>query len=173
MKKLFMFAAVLCTCFITTGQEVAAKPGVIGLDIEGNLVRKTVWAKYGKDFAPEFGDGTATFTSDDVEKVQGLIAIITVNQSEAKPIIFSAESKAENVSIKRRNNYSFYVDVTYADNSRGFATAAMFKSGSHDWEKEEIRFSPEKPVKIIRAHLLFRYVTGTASFRNAFVSETE
>lgn len=171
MRKLFMFAAVLCTCFIAVGQEANAKPGVIGSDVEGNLVRKTVWTKYGKGFSPEFKDGTATFTSDDAKKVQGLSATITLNQSEAKPIIISAESKAENVVVKGKNNYSFYLDITYTDNSRKYGVAAAFKSGSHDWEKAEMTFTPDKPIKNIRAHLLFRYVTGTASFRNAFVSE--
>lgn len=173
MKKLFMFAAVLCTCLIAVGQETATKPGIIGLDVEGNVVRETVWKKYGKGFDPVFKDGTATFNSDDAKKVQGLATTITLNQSEAKPIIFSAESKADNVLVKNKNNYSFYLDITYTDNTKKSGVATAFAPASHDWEKVEMTFTPEKPIKSIRAFLLFRYVTGIASFRNAFVAEVK
>ena len=173
MKKLFMFAAVLCTCFIAVGQETATKPGIIGLDVEGNVVRETVWRRYGKGFEPIFKDGTATFNSDDAKKVQGVSTTITLNQSEAKPIIFSAESKADNVSVKSKGNYSFYLDITYTDKTKIFGVFTPFKSGSHDWEKAEMTFTPEKPIKSINTYLLFRYVTGIASFRNAFVAEVK
>lgn len=175
MKKLFMFVAVLCTSLIAVGQEVAIKPGIIGLDVEGNLVREIVWKRYGKGFAPEFKDGTATFSSDNDKKIQGLSAKIILNQSEAKPITFSAESKAEKVSVKGKteHNYSLFLDITYTDNTIKYAVIAPFKVGSHDWEKSEMYFTPEKPIKLISAHMLFRFATGTASFRNVFVAETK
>ncbi len=173
MKKWFMLAAVLCTSLVAVAEQPVVKPGVVGLDVEGNLVRNTVWWKYGKGVAPVFKDGTATFTSANAKEAQGLAVAVNLNQTEAKPIVLSAESKAENVSAPAGGNYSFYLDITYDDGSRKFAVIAPFKVGTHDWEKAETKFTPDKPIKLIRAHLLFRYKTGTASFRNAFLAEAK
>ncbi len=165
-----MVAAVACSALVAFAQD-AVKPGVIGLDAEGNLVRQTVWGKYGNGVAAVFENGTATFTVEETKSNQGLVTSINVNQTEAKPIVFGAESKAENVSGAVSADYSFYLDITYTDGTRKFGVIAPFKTGTHDWEKSERRFVPDKPIKLARAHLLFRNKSGVVSFRNAFFNE--
>jgi len=75
------------------------------------------------------------------------------------------------VSAPRNANYAFYLDIAYADGTSKYGVVALFNTGTHDWEKAESRFTPEKPIKAVRAYLLFRHKTGTVSFRNAFLGE--
>lgn len=83
--------------------------------------------------------------------------------------VFGAESKAENVTGPTPNNYCVYMDIAFTDNTFLYGQKAHFKGGTHDWEKATATVKVTKPVKYISFYLLFRNVSGKASFRAPFL----
>ncbi len=96
---------------------------------------------------------------------------VVLDQKEAKTISFSAESKAENVTGEADVFYSIYLNITYADGTKTDGVNCLFKTGTHDWEKSEGTFTPDKPIKLLDYNLLFRGRKGKAWFRNAVLIE--
>ena len=96
---------------------------------------------------------------------------VVLDQKEAKTISFSAESKAENVTGEADVFYSIYLNITYADGTKTNGVNCLFKTGTHDWEKSEGSFTPEKPIKSLDYCLLFRNRAGKAWFRSAKLIE--
>jgi BppA domain 1 len=106
-----------------------------------------------------------------LKDIGGVIQQIKLNQTEIKPIFFSAESKAENVSGTSNSAYSIYLDLTHTDGTRKYGVIAKFKTGTHDWETVTKSYTPKKPIKTISFHLLFRKHTGKVWFRNIVLIE--
>lgn len=100
----------------------------------------------------------------------GVLREVVLDQKEVKPISFSAESKAENVSGLPDNSYSIYLDIVHPDGTCTNTITAKFNTGTHDWEKVYLSYIPRKPIKLIRFCLLFRNKTGKVWFRNATLS---
>ena len=96
---------------------------------------------------------------------------VVLDQKEAKVISFSAESKAENVTGDADVYYSIYLNIVYNDDTKKDGVNCLFKTGTHDWEKSESSFTPEKPIKSVQYNLLFRNRAGKAWFRNAILIE--
>ncbi len=171
MKKFMLFAVL---SFLVTGvawAQTDTGKGVIGKDEEGNLVRATVWLKYVAKSTPVFENAMVTMENTEEKVLNGCRATINLNQTEAKPIVFSAESKVENASGTPSADYSVYLDIVYNDDTFKYGVVTTFKTGTHDWEKSERTFTPEKPIKSIRAYVLFRNKTGKATFRNVELRE--
>ena len=100
--------------------------------------------------------------------IGGVWQEILLNQKEIKPISFSAESKAENVSGAPNDaDYSIYLDIVHPDGTITNKITAKFKTGTHDWEKVSLSYTPSKPIALIRFYLIFRNKTGKVFFRNA------
>ena len=89
-----------------------------------------------------------------------------LNQAEAKTIEISAESKAEDVSGNADSNYSIYMDIVHPDGTKTYGVIAVFNTGTHDWEKASLSYTPAKPVKSLNYYLLFRNKTGKVWFKN-------
>ena len=83
--------------------------------------------------------------------------------------VFGAESKAEKVNGTASCNYCVYMDIVFADNTFLYGRQAIFKTGTHDWEKATATVTVTKPIKQIKFYLLFRNVSGKASFRAPFL----
>ncbi|MFA6293348.1 MAG: hypothetical protein WC637_16300, partial [Victivallales bacterium] len=115
-------------------------------------------------------DGGAA-AADEVNVKDSLGQTVVLDQKEAKTISFSSESKAENVTGEADVYYSIYINITYADGTKKDGVSCVFKTGTHDWEKSEGSFNPEKPIKSLQYHLLFRNRAGKAWFRNAMLTE--
>ncbi|MFA6293351.1 MAG: hypothetical protein WC637_16315 [Victivallales bacterium] len=115
-------------------------------------------------------DGGAA-ASEEVNVKDSVGQTVVLDQKEAKVISFSAESKAENVTGDSDVYYSIYINITYADGSKKDGVNCLFKTGTHDWEKSEGSFTPEKPIKSLQYHILFRNRAGKAWFRNATLIE--
>ncbi|OGV64908.1 MAG: hypothetical protein A3K19_03270 [Lentisphaerae bacterium RIFOXYB12_FULL_65_16] len=81
------------------------------------------------------------------------------------PVVVTAWSKAENVAAgPAPGDYSIYIDCLLADGSYQFGQCAVFKPGTHDWEKAEWIIQPRQPLVELRVYAMFRNRTGTAWF---------
>lgn len=138
-----------------------------------NLLK--TWNSYGTKGATIIGaDGVIACENKTEQDASGVVQTLVLDQKEAKPISFSAENKTENVSGKTDvANYSIYLDITYADNTKKYGVTAAFKTGTHDWEKASASFTPEKPIKSLSYYMLFRKKTGKVWFRNAILTEED
>ncbi|MEN6404767.1 MAG: discoidin domain-containing protein, partial [Armatimonadia bacterium] len=81
-------------------------------------------------------------------------------------VVVSAWSKADKVVSYsgNPNDYSIYVDCLLADGSYMFGQCAVFKPGTHDWEKSEWVIEPKSALVDMRVYAMFRNHTGTAWF---------
>jgi len=101
----------------------------------------------------------------------GISQTLTLNRTNIAPFIIRGWSKAENVSGSPDNGYSLYIDITYADGTPLWGQTASFTCGSHDWEQRQFVLLPDKPVRSLTLHCLFRGHTGKVWFDDAAVEE--
>ncbi len=98
---------------------------------------------------------------------------LTLNRTNTAPFIMRGWSKAQNVSGGADSGYSLYVDLTYTDGTPLWGQSANFRCGTHDWEKREITILPDKPVKSLTLHCLFRGHAGRVWFDDVSVEEVK
>ncbi len=103
----------------------------------------------------------------------GASQTLELNRTEAAPLVVRGWSKAENVNGNQGSDYSLYADLVYADGSTLWGQTADFHTGSHDWEARERVILPEKPVKTLTMHCLFRGHTGRVWFDDVSVEEVK
>jgi hypothetical protein len=96
---------------------------------------------------------------------------LELNRADAAPLAVRGWSRAENVSGGPDSDYSLYVDILYADGSTLWGQTASFHAGTHDWEERKMIILPEKPVKVLTLHCLFRGHSGRAWFDDVAVEE--
>ena len=93
---------------------------------------------------------------------------------DRKPIVFSAESKAEKAAA---GDYCLWLDVHYTDGTATWGMGgalAPCRQGTHGWEKTTGVFRPPKPVKKIEFNALFRHGRrGKVTFRNMVLERRE
>lgn len=106
-----------------------------------------------------------------LKDIGGVVQQIKLNQTEIKPIFFTADSKAKNVSGNSDSSYAIYLDITHTDGTHKYGVIAKFKTGTHDWETASLAYTPKKPIKKISFHLLFRRHTGKVWFKNVVLIE--
>ncbi|MCD6360740.1 MAG: hypothetical protein J7M38_07725 [Armatimonadetes bacterium] len=98
----------------------------------------------------------------DVER--GIGCTVTLNQTQALPIIATGWSRAENVSGSPDRTYSLYLDLEYMDGTPLWGQTATFDCGTHDWQKRTVTIIPPKPVRSVIIYGIFRHKTGTVWF---------
>lgn len=139
----------------------------------------TSWLSYGLGYTVDETGGYAgsrgLMLVNPVEtESHGAHQSITLNQTEIKPIYFSAWSRAQDVTGTQNANYSFYLDVYYIDDTPLYGQVLTFTCGTHDWEFNEGFIIPEKPIKSIHCYCLLRNNhAGTAWFDDLSVREVE
>jgi len=149
-------AVLVCGCVFS----------VFGQDAGKNLLKQ--WNSYGTEGGTVIqDDGVIACVCKTDKNSSGVVQIITLDQKDAKVIEFYAESKAENVSGDPDSNYSIYLDITHPDGTKTFGVLAGFKTGTHDWERALLAYTPTKPIKSLCYYLLFRNKTGKVWFKNA------
>jgi hypothetical protein len=111
-------------------------------------------------------DGSAALVIERKEgdPERGIQQVLVLNQTRPEPVIIEGWSKAENVNGMRDGDYGIYCDVTYTDGSHLWGVTQGFAVGTHDWQKEKLLVSPEKPIKSLIVYALFRKHTGKAWF---------
>ncbi len=94
----------------------------------------------------------------------GLTYPVALNQKQPLPFTAVLWSKAQDVSGTPDSNYSLYIDLTYMDGTELWGQIAPFATGTHDWQRRTVTVVPEKPVRDVSFHAIFRKHTGTAWF---------
>ncbi|NOY81954.1 MAG: hypothetical protein GXP31_13235 [Kiritimatiellaeota bacterium] len=97
---------------------------------------------------------------------------VALNQESAKPIVLGGWCRAENVTGEPDPHFSLHADISHFDGTWLWGQCVQFRTGTHDWELGEIRVESEKPVRLVRLHVLMRRGhTGRAWFDDIFVRE--
>ena len=97
---------------------------------------------------------------------RGVMQRVVLNQKSAQPVVASAWSKAEGVTGIDRCRVRIYLDLVFTDGTELWAQVAGFRTGTHDWQREEVIVYPEKPIKSLDFNLLLRDHAGKAWFRD-------
>lgn len=161
LMKSLGIAVMVCGCVLS----------VIGEDAGANLL-KTWRILDTKGNTIIQADGVIACECKGAKDISGVVQTLNLNQTEAKAIEFSAESKAENASGDMDNmNYAIYLDIVHPDGTKTYGVTAAFKTGSHDWEKASLSYMPKKPIKSLNFLMLFRNKTGKVWFKNAVLTQ--
>jgi hypothetical protein len=101
----------------------------------------------------------------------GAAQTLVLNRTTVAPLIVRGWSKAENVGGSPDNDYSLYVDLVYQDGTPLWGQTANFRCGTHDWQPRELMIMPDRPVKTVTLHCLFRHHAGRAWFDDVSLEE--
>ncbi|OGV61975.1 MAG: hypothetical protein A3K19_30515 [Lentisphaerae bacterium RIFOXYB12_FULL_65_16] len=137
-----------------------------------NLLKTDAWEPWEKGFARE-GDALVCDNGADTAVQRGAGQTMELNQTEPRPIVAVAWSRAEGVQGSMNSDYSLYLDILYMDGEPLWGQAAPFSVGTHDWERRQVMVVPAKPVKSVSMFLLQRRHSGKAWFRDATLSQVE
>ncbi len=169
-------AALLSVSIINTTKGADSAPGtrrLVRLDPKAsNLLVEKNWRAYEKGFARE-GGGMVCDNGPAGDASRGASQTIVLNQKVAAPIVAGASSRCENVGGSRNGDYSIYLDLVYMDGDHLWGRTGNFDVGTHDWQRQEVRIMPEKPVKSVSVNLLLRKHGGKAVFKDAMLQQLE
>ncbi len=101
----------------------------------------------------------------------GASQALELNRTQPAPLVVRGWSRAEAVSGSPDSDYSLYVDLVYTDGTPLWGQAVEFDCGTHDWQLQELLILPEKPVRGLTVHCLFREHTGRAWFDDVTLEE--
>lgn len=136
---------------------------------DGKLQDWQLWES-GYTIAPNAGrnnENVVTMKRGAGSADMGISQQVTLNQTQPQTIIISGSSKAENVSGSPDSDYSLYIDALYQDGTPQYGIVKPFATGTHDWQHLQYSFVPDKPIKSLMFHALFRGShTGQVWFRN-------
>jgi hypothetical protein len=138
--------------------------------------RPASWFSWQQGFKVAPGQGRAgsqcvVCERRDGDRETGAGQTLALNRTNIAPFIIRGWSKAENVSGSPDSGYSLYVDILYADGTPLWGQTASFSCGTHDWERREFVLLPDKPVKSLTLHGLFRGHTGKVWFDDLSLEE--
>ncbi len=129
---------------------------------------------YAVDFEVKHSGSRAVRCSNAAaDGANGVFQAVELNQETPGPIELSGWSKAQEVSGTADSNYALYADVQYSDGTWLYGQAAPFGVGTHDWERASLTIQPEKPVKHVTLHALFRNKAGLVWFDDITLYELE
>ncbi|MFH1855930.1 MAG: discoidin domain-containing protein [Candidatus Omnitrophota bacterium] len=156
-------------------------------DISFNIAKKDVvernvsvfesWDNYAEGYAIDennvhSGSSSLKLARNEGDREFGAKQVITLNQTEARPLVFGGYSKALNVGGKKDADYSIYIDLLYSDDTSSWGHTIVFDTGTHDWQYKQNFIYPEKPIKMVMFYLLFRgNHTGEVWFDDTFCKE--
>jgi len=182
------FIAAGCICFIQSAYAVEPAFEVVksgNLDVElvinGNFENASAdklsnWIPAPKGYVWTKGEGRNGSSAIRCENPTGegwcgASQNVALNRLSAVPLVVSGWSKAADVGGSADADYSLYVDLLYTDGTPLWGQTANFRTGTHDWERRELTIIPEKPVKTLTVHCLFRNHSGKAWFNDISVRE--
>ncbi len=130
-----------------------------------NLLNPSAWRPWQKGFERQGGVFVCDNASDSQAR-RGASQTVVLDQSRPEPIVATAWSRAEGVGGGRNSDYSLYLDLVYTDGTPLWGQVAPFNVGTHNWEKKQVIVFPDKPVRSVSFHMLFRRHAGKAWFRD-------
>ncbi len=137
------------------------------------------WIRYADGFAVDpvggrNGSRALMLHIDELGQRQGAYQVITLNQTEARPLYFSGWSRAVDVTGSPNADYAVYLDLRYDDGSPLYAQTLRFDTGTHDWQFREAFIVPARPVASLVYHCLFRNThTGMVWFDDLSLHEVD
>ncbi len=143
----------------------ACKLVVHATEAAGNLLKDSAWKPLEQGYERR-GNEFVCASGKAERSRRGAIQRVVLNQRTPQPIVASAWSQAEGVSGTMDPGYAIYLDLVFDDGSELWGQLAGFRTGTHDWQREEVVVFPEKPIRSVDVNLLFREHAGTASFRD-------
>jgi hypothetical protein len=163
--------------FEDAGQKLAGVEEMNPGFESGSASEAQGWQPFGEGYQIDAGGGRAggralRLASATAGAAHGAMTTVVLNQREARPIVITAASRAENVTGEPDADYSLYLDLRHADGSSTYGETLAFAVGTHDWEARQRVLLPSSPVVSIAAHCLFRNRhTGTVWFDDVSVRE--
>ena len=133
-------------------------------------------APQGFGLAPNEGRGRSralVCENTDPTAWHGASQTLTLSRARPAPLVVRGWSKAQGVDGSTDSDYSLYVDIIFADGTPLWGQTGDFHCGTHDCEQREYVILPDKPVKTLTLHCLFRRHTGKVWFDDLTVEELE
>ncbi len=158
---------LIAICILASALSATAAERGVNLLASPGFEADAGWEAYESGFAIDAdvarsGDRSARCASEDTNTLLGAVQTVTLSPPVRTPIRITGYSRAEGVVVA--GDYNIYVDVAYEDGTNLWGQRAKFSPGTHDWERAEVVFTPEKPVARLLVHTLFRRSLGTAWF---------
>ena len=120
---------------------------------------------YGKGFARD-GEVYVCDNGSDAKAQRGISWSVELNQAEAAPVVASAWGKAEGAEGSPSGDFAVYLDLQYMDGTPLWGQIAAFDTDAEaGWHRREVIVTPDKPIKRVSCHLLFRSHAGKAFFK--------
>jgi TolB-like protein len=102
---------------------------------------------------------------DDAKAYRGVEQSVELRQTKPEPLFAVGYSKAEGVKGLVNQEYSVFLDVQHTDSSFTHWRFSAFNVGTHDWQRREVYYMPQKPISVVWYHVVFRNHSGKAWFR--------
>jgi hypothetical protein len=136
----------------------------------------TAWAAWQGGFREAAAEGRAGSRAVVCErgesgKESGASQTLVLNRTNIAPLVVRGWSKADSVSGSADSGYSLYLDIVYRDGTPLWGRTANFQCGTHDWQEVSLVLLPDKPVKSVTLHCLFRGHTGKVWFDDVTLHE--
>ena len=127
------------------------------------------WKSWGQGYGitreqKHSGNTSIVCSAADNKSELGVNQVVELNQSLPRTKAATGWSLARDVDGIPDSNYSIYLDLEYQDGTPLWGQTGNFSTGTHNWEKRTIVFIPNKPIKRITLHAIFRWHVGTAYF---------
>jgi hypothetical protein len=120
---------------------------------------------YGKGFTRD-GEVYVCDNGSDAKAQRGISWSVELNQAEAAPVVASAWGKAEGAEGSPSGDFAVYLDLQYMDGTPLWGQIAAFDTDAEaGWQRREVIVTPDKPIKRVSCHLLFRSHAGKAFFK--------
>lgn len=173
-------ALIACTPLLADATAAALPP-------EGQLIRgiyarpeaavdSRTWSTWGQGYefdGAEKHSGSASIRcSNPTDAVaHGASQRITLNQTEARPIIVAGWAKLERVSGPPDYHCSVYLDLRLKNGESWPMKIAAFDPAKTGWQYSEAVHSPPAPIDTAAVYVFLRERTGTAWFDDIYVGE--
>lgn len=114
------------------------------------------------------GEQSLRIHNDAADELRGASQRIVLEQQTATPLQISGWSRAEGVGGAANPDYGVWLDIEYMDDTRPGRVddwvQLPFDVGTHDWQRVQTVFTPQRPIRHFTLHALFRRHAGTAWF---------
>src|SRR5271157_2361087 len=118
-------------------QDGAVSKTVLHAGQEGeNLLKPTAWRALEEGYRGE-GNVFSCDNGANARGRRGVLQRVVLNQQRAQPIVAAAWSKAEGVTGTIDADYALYLDLVFDDGTELWGQVAGFRTGTHDWQREE------------------------------------